>query len=55
MEYFQDDLFPPAVKTWVPSMTSSEWISGIDKPLERVDLMPDDMTPCKYICSKDLF
>ncbi|XP_054714139.1 coronin-7-like [Uloborus diversus] len=43
-EFFQDDLFPPTRKTWVPSQTSSEWFSGINRPAEVISLKPDDMT-----------
>uniref|UniRef100_A0A2L2YGN7 Coronin n=1 Tax=Parasteatoda tepidariorum TaxID=114398 RepID=A0A2L2YGN7_PARTP len=42
-EYFQDDLFPPTRKTWEPSMTNAEWFAGQEKPLEIVDLKPEDM------------
>lgn len=45
MEFFQDDLFPPALKTWSPVMTSLEWFSGVNKPLDRQDLRPPDMLP----------
>ncbi|KAF8795020.1 Coronin-7 like protein [Argiope bruennichi] len=44
-EYFQDDLFPPTRKNWEPSMTSSEWLSGINKPIEILDMKPSEMTP----------
>ncbi|XP_035222678.1 coronin-7-like [Stegodyphus dumicola] len=44
-EYFQDDLFPPTHETWKPSVTSSEWFMGIDKPLKMINMLPDGMTP----------
>lgn len=44
-EYFQDDLFPPTRKTWEPSMTSSEWLAGCNKPVEILDMKPAEMTP----------
>ncbi|GBO26041.1 Coronin-7, partial [Araneus ventricosus] len=44
-EYFQDDLFPPTRKNWEPSMTSSEWFSGINKPVEILDMKPNEMIP----------
>jgi len=37
MNIFQDDLFPP---TWdyKPSMTSSEWFAGQNKPVKKISL-----------------
>ncbi|KAG8189255.1 hypothetical protein JTE90_013783 [Oedothorax gibbosus] len=44
-EYFQDDLFPPTRNTWEAIMTSSEWLSGSNKPAVLLDMRPTDMTP----------
>ncbi|XP_031341149.1 coronin-7 isoform X1 [Photinus pyralis] len=43
MELFQDDLFPPTIVTWKPTLSSSEWFAGRNKEPLRVSLKPEGM------------
>ena len=47
VEYFQDDLFPQTLKWWEAAMTSSEWLSGVNKIQDKLSLCPSGMKPCK--------
>jgi hypothetical protein len=50
-EYFQDDLFPPTLQSWIPSVDASDWIDGVNKEQPFVSLKPDGMFSreyCKY-------
>ncbi|XP_014280397.1 coronin-7 isoform X2 [Halyomorpha halys] len=42
-DLFQDDLFPDTKVTWEPTMTSTEWLSGMNKQQLRISLKPPDM------------
>lgn len=42
-ELFQDDLIPPTRVTWIPTLSSSEWFGGKDKPVARISLKPEGM------------
>lgn len=42
-DLFQDDLFPDTKVTWEPTMTSSEWLSGMNRLQPRISLKPPDM------------
>lgn len=42
-DLFQDDLFPPTSVTWTPTLSSSEWFAGKDKPVPRISLKPEGM------------
>ncbi|XP_050498139.1 coronin-7 isoform X1 [Diabrotica virgifera virgifera] len=42
-DLFQDDLFPPTRVTWNPTMSSSEWFSGKEKPPQKISLQPEGM------------
>ncbi|XP_053691044.1 coronin-7 isoform X2 [Sabethes cyaneus] len=42
-ELFQDDLFPPTRVLWEPTLSSTEWFAGRDKPAPRVSLQPEGM------------
>ncbi|CAG9827936.1 unnamed protein product [Diabrotica balteata] len=42
-DLFQDDLFPPTRLTWNPTMSSSEWFSGKEKPPQKISLQPEGM------------
>ncbi|XP_021364093.1 coronin-7-like isoform X2 [Mizuhopecten yessoensis] len=43
MEYFQDDLFPDTRVTWEPTMTSDEWLSGLNNHARTISLQPRGM------------
>ncbi|XP_069131157.1 coronin-7-like [Argopecten irradians] len=43
MEYFQDDLFPDTRVMWEPSMTSEEWLSGLNNQARTISLQPPGM------------
>ncbi|XP_060082621.1 coronin-7-like [Ylistrum balloti] len=43
MEYFQDDLFPDTQVTWEPTMTSAEWISGLNNQPRTISVQPAGM------------
>lgn len=45
-DLFQDDLFPPTSVTWTPTLSSSEWFAGKDKPVPRTSLKPEGMENC---------
>jgi len=51
MDYFQNDLFPPALLTWEPTVNSSDWFAGADVRAKFKVLKPADMEPLY----KDLF
>lgn len=42
-DLFQDDLFPNTKVTWEPTMTCTEWLSGMNKQQQRISLKPPDM------------
>ncbi|XP_055843174.1 coronin-7 isoform X6 [Episyrphus balteatus] len=42
-ELFQDDLFPPTLVTWVPTMTADDWFSLNDKKPKKISLQPEGM------------
>lgn len=42
-ELFQDDLFPPTLVTWTPTMTADEWFSSNDKKPKKINLQPEGM------------
>lgn len=42
-ELFQDDLFPPTLVTWVPTMSADEWFSMSDKKPKKISLQPEGM------------
>ncbi|XP_033742691.1 coronin-7-like isoform X2 [Pecten maximus] len=43
MEYFQDDLFPDTRVTWEPTMTSEEWLSGLNNQARTISIQPKGM------------
>lgn len=40
---FQDDLFPPVPVTWKPTLTGKEWLQGVNRQPDALDLCPDGM------------
>lgn len=43
MEYFQDDLFPDTSVTGEPTMTSEEWLAGVNNQAGKVGVRPRGM------------
>ena len=47
-EYFQDDIFKDTRLLWEPTMTSAEWLSGVNRIPATVSLRPNNMKLRKY-------
>lgn len=46
-EFFQDDIFIDTDDVEHPSQNASSWFDGVDTPLSKISLKPDQMTACK--------